>query len=92
MNVAAQSPKGPQEGVPTRFTWHAEGVEPPFTFVLLGAGYDEMVRVGGIGGTSFTPDRGVAAVLATGGTFHWFVAGKAGARLCRSPLQTVEIR
>ena len=92
MNLLAQSPDGPREGVPVRFGWQAREVAPPFTLVLLDAGYRNLACVAGIAGTCWVPDARVASCLAVGGTFHWFVSCKQCGVPCRSPLVSFEIR
>ena len=91
-NLRAQTPEGPQEGVPGRFHWLASDLAPPFTLALLGAGYQKLVSIDGIAGTSWACDARVADCLARGGTFHWFVSAVRDGAVCRSALASFEIR
>jgi hypothetical protein len=92
VNLRAQTPEGPQEGVPVRFHWLASDLAPPFTLALLGAGYQKLVSIDGIAGTSWACDARVADCLARGGTFHWFVSAVRDGVACRSALASFEIR
>lgn len=85
-------PNGPVEGVPPRFVWHGALGEGPRALVLLDAGYDELARVDDIGASSCQLPARVAAQLAAGGTFHWFVVVGEGAGGRASRLESFEIR
>ena len=91
VNLRAETPDGPQEGVPERFHWRGD-LLPPFTLALLDAGYRELVSIEGIAGTSWACDARAASCLARGGTFHWCVSGVRDGVACRSPLASFEIR
>jgi len=89
--LAAESPDGPCEGVPREFRWSGD-VAPPYRLVVLDGGYAELVRIDDLGAPACPPSAALAALLATGGTFHWYVEGEREGHRTRSPLQTVEIR
>ncbi|HEX6810331.1 MAG TPA: hypothetical protein VF384_01795 [Planctomycetota bacterium] len=92
MNLRALSPDGPQEGAPARFLWQAREVAPPFTVVLLDAGYRKLAAFGGITSACFVPDASLLGRLASGSTFHWHVSAQVDGVVCRSPLASFEIR
>lgn len=91
MWLAAESPDGPCEGVPREFRWRGD-VLPPYRLVVLDESYEEVARLDGIGAMTCAPSADFSALLATGGTFHWFVEGQRAGRRTRSPLQSLEIR
>jgi hypothetical protein len=88
--LVAESPAGPCEGVPPAFRWGGEA-SPPFQVVVLDAGYRELARLDATGPRGCAPPAAVAAVLAAGGTFHWFVEGERAGQRTRSPLESFEI-
>lgn len=88
--LVAESPAGPVEGVPCGFRWSG-GAPAPFRLVVLDAAYAELCCLDGVSSPCPAPPA-LAALLATGGTFHWYVETGALARPLRSALQTCEIR
>jgi len=77
-------------GGPPEFRWRAGDAEPPYSVVVLDAGYAQVLRRDGIETTRWQADAAAAAVLRGGGTFHWYVLADALGRPVASPLATVE--
>ena len=74
-----------------RFAWRADGVEGPFTVVLLDAGYGELARRGGIAATECSADGALAEHLASGQIRHWYVLGDRHGKPVASPVVRLEI-
>lgn len=58
------------------------------TLVLLDAGYREVARRGGLGGTAWTADAALRQALADGGTYHWYALATDGGAPRKSRLQS----
>ena len=83
-------PGGPQDGVPVRFEWQTDA-PPPYSVVLLDAGYREIARVDGLPECSMRPDFELAQRLGDGGTFHWYVQAECPDGTFRSVIEAFEI-
>lgn len=86
------APAGDLSAPPDRFVWRGDGAAAVRTLVLCDASYAEIARVDGIAGADWSLTPEVAALLADGGTFHWFVEAGAAASLARSRLESFTIR
>jgi hypothetical protein len=77
--------------VPVVFRWRLGDACPPFQWILMDAGYQEVARIDGIDSSECRPDPAVGQQFADGGTWHWYVVGDCFARPVASPLQTFRI-
>ena len=76
---------------PFAFHWQADAGVGPFTWVLLDAGYEELVRCDGLTDCTCVPDGEARSWLHQGGTFHWYVLATGPNGELASPLETVRI-
>jgi hypothetical protein len=84
------APGGTLDAVPVVFRWRADVASAPFTLVLLGEAYDEVLRREGLVGSEWTADDAARALFATGGTFHWAVLGQRGGEVVASALESFD--
>lgn len=91
--IAAMAPAGPCEGVPDRFAWREDQPLAGRRAVhLLDAGYNEIACLDGSETATVAVPAAVAARLAAGGTFHWFVTAETGAQGPASRLESFQVR
>lgn len=67
------------------FAWEWTGPDLEWELVLLDGAFDEVLRVPGIKGRRLAATPDLAAALATGAQFHWFVQSSLAGRPVRSP-------
>ena len=77
--------------MPTVFRWRLGDACPPFTWILLDADYQEVMRVDGIDSSEYRPQAALPSGLAPGEIRHWYVVGDCFGRPVASPLQTFRI-
>lgn len=87
--LSQPAPVGAVTAPPTSFCWGT--ASSPHTLVVCDASYAEIVRVDGIGGGTWQVTEPLAAQLAGGGTFHWYVLSGGAGAVSRSPLESFTI-
>lgn len=70
------------------FAWPAPVPAGAVSLVLLDAGYREVARREGLGGTAWTADAALRESLADGATYHWYVLATDGDAPQKSRLQS----
>lgn len=85
-------PAGDVTAPPDHFQWSGEAAAGVDALVLCDASYAEIARVDGIDGSRCPATGQIAALLAGGGTFHWYVEAAAAPGTARSGFETFTIR